>query len=70
MTNSGAGILKKHEVRLGGACRIDPAVVTQPAAGPDVRIIEKTAAGVLLEVRCACGRCTYVQCMWPSSTKS
>jgi hypothetical protein len=64
------GILKKSAVRLGGACRVDPAEATaSDAAGPEARIVEKTAAGVLIEVRCACGRCTYVQAKWPAGGK-
>jgi hypothetical protein len=64
------GVLKKSTVRLGAPCRIDSAAApAAEAAGPNVRIVEKTATGVLLEVRCDCGRCTFVQCRWPSNGK-
>jgi hypothetical protein len=66
---TGTGILKKNAVRLGGACHIDSAASPAPEAAASVRIVEKTAAGALIEVRCACGRCTYVQARWPSNGK-
>ena len=64
------GVLKKSTVRLGAPCHIDAAASPDSeAAGPGVRIVEKTAAGAVLEVRCACGRSTYVQCRWPTGGK-
>jgi hypothetical protein len=65
MTGQTTAVLKKSAVRVAGPCHIDPAAARASDA-PQVRIVETTAAGALLEVRCACGRCTYVQCRWPA----
>jgi hypothetical protein len=63
------GILKKSHVRPAGAYTMNagPAVAPPPpvADKSDVRLVEQHPDHAILEVRCACGRVTYVQCRWP-----
>jgi hypothetical protein len=61
------GVLKKSQVRPAGAYPLNPgpaAPAPAPAKG-DVRLVEQHADHAVLEVRCACGRVTYVHCRWP-----
>jgi len=66
-----SAVLKKGSYRPGGARRLGskppppPNATTAPTAEagePDVRIVQERPDGVVLEVRCSCGRTTLVQC--------
>jgi hypothetical protein len=68
VVESTSGILKKNQVRPAGAYAISTAAAAPPptaTAKGDVRLVEQHADHAILEVRCACGRVTYVQCRWP-----
>lgn len=67
MTAIPTGILKKNQVRLSTAGRAEGhAAPASPTAAAEVRIVEQHPDYALVEVRCACGRCTYVQCRYPA----
>jgi hypothetical protein len=70
-------ILRKHQVKDAGSCRLghDALVAPSPQAAaakplpaaassrsPQVRIVENTPQGVVLECTCSCGTKTYLQC--------
>ena len=70
-------VLRKHQVKTVGSCRLDhDAAYAQPSqaaaakstpAGaptrpPQVRIVENTPQGIVLECTCSCGTKTYIQC--------
>jgi len=70
-------VLRKHQVTNAGSCRLDhDAVYAQPpqataaksasaaapTRSPQVRIVENTPQGVVLECTCSCGTKTYIQC--------
>jgi len=61
------GIVKKHQVRPAGAYPIgaERAASPQTSGKAQVRILEQHDDHALLEIRCPCGRYTYVQCRWP-----
>jgi hypothetical protein len=71
MAPTPTGVLKKNQVRssgprrLGAAC--DPAESRRPAAGgpAGVRIARRDADRAVIEVRCACGNVTLIECRWP-----
>jgi hypothetical protein len=70
-------VLRKNQVKTVGSCRLDhDAVYAQPpqataarptsaaasSRSPQVRIVENTPQGVVLECTCSCGIKTYIQC--------
>jgi hypothetical protein len=72
-------IIRKHQIKDAGSCRLDHnAVYAQPpqaaAAKPtaatarasQVRIVENSPQGVVLECTCSCGTKTYIQCDYKS----
>ena len=68
MADTVTGILKKNQVRPAGAYSIGAGPTVPPAPGPakaEVRLVEQHDDHATLEVRCACGRYTYIQCRWP-----
>ncbi|MBM4019091.1 MAG: hypothetical protein FJ288_12310 [Planctomycetes bacterium] len=66
MEKTGA-ILKKNQVRAAGSRPIGDAQAARSApAAPQARLVEKNDSSAVIEVRCACGRCTYIQCRWPA----
>jgi hypothetical protein len=67
VTESVTGIVKKNQVRPAGACAIGAkrAASPQTSGKTEVRILEQHDDHALLEIRCSCGRYTYVQCRWP-----
>lgn len=72
MTDRVAGVIKKERIRTSPPRPVGAAgEAFLPAEGPEtvddlpeVRIAEQFAGGAVLEVRCPCGRVTYVQCQW------
>lgn len=70
MTGATTGIVKKGRVRPSPPRRLEAAAGPhRPAGGPvagapQVRIVERHADRAALEVRCACGRITHVECQW------
>jgi hypothetical protein len=68
MVESSSGILKKSQVRPAGACPLNPGMAAPPSPAPvkgDVRLVEQHSDHAILEVRCTCGKVTFVQCRWP-----
>lgn len=63
-----SAVIKNNQLKAGGPCRIGASAATpaSASAGPQVRMVERRDDGAVIEVRCACGRCTYVQCRWPA----
>ena len=58
-----SGIIKKDSVRMAEAPRQLGDAATPPAAmGPAARILEQNETGVQIEITCACGQKTYLQC--------
>jgi hypothetical protein len=63
-------ILKKNRVKPAAPRRIGAAPgmrrTSAPAAGgeTEVRVVERHADRVVLEVRCPCGNVTHVECRW------
>lgn len=67
------GVLKKESVRPAGTQRMQPAPA-QPAADsspgtgtsgpPEAQIVDTGDGVVTIEVRCPCGRKTYLQCFY------
>jgi hypothetical protein len=62
-------VIRKHQVKDAGTCRLDHgAVYAQPpqaaasSRSPQVQIVENTPQGVVLECVCSCGTKTYIQC--------
>ncbi len=60
-------VLKKDRVRMEGRRRIGGPAATSdspPAPGgqPTARLVSVSDAGALVEVTCACGRTTLLQC--------
>lgn len=70
-------VIRKDQVKTAGPCRLDhnavyappsqtaaahPTAAAAPARAPQVRIVETTPQGVVLECTCLCGTKTYVQC--------
>jgi hypothetical protein len=69
MTQTITGIVKKDRVRVAEPCRIGAAAqggAAAAGAGAMVRIARRNADHAVLEVRCACGRTTHVECRWPA----
>jgi hypothetical protein len=73
-------VIRKHQVKDAGSCRLDhdavyarqplaAAAKSKPAAAPQVRIVENTPQGVVLECICSCGTKTYIQCDYNSMEK-
>jgi len=71
-------ILKKGRVKPAAPRRIGPAPGIRRAAAPaaggetEVRVVERHADRVVLEVRCACGNVNHIECRWqdPAPTGS
>jgi hypothetical protein len=70
-------VIRKNQVKNAGSCRLDhDAVYAQPSRAtaakpmptdassrpPQIRIVENTPQGVVLECTCSCGTKTYIQC--------
>lgn len=59
------GVLKKSRVKTASPCRIGtPPPGAQAEAEAETRLVEQYADRAVLEVRCPCGRVTYVECRW------
>ena len=68
MSANPASVLKKNQVRLAGEPAPAATAAPRPAAGQaQARIIEMAPDSAIIEVRCACGRFTYVRCAWPAA---
>jgi hypothetical protein len=62
------GVLKKRQVRLSDPAPLGgPGAAQAPTGQPQARLVERNDRSAIVEVRCACGRCTYVQCRWPAA---
>jgi hypothetical protein len=69
-------IIRKNQVKTAGSCRLGDATINtrQPLSAvlqqksaaelcsAQVRILETTAMGIVLEHTCSCGIKTYIQC--------
>jgi hypothetical protein len=63
MAEHSSGIVKKNQVNLAGRRRLGAAgPATRSAGGPAARVLRQDDAGALIEVTCACGRKTHLQC--------
>ncbi|MDO8303885.1 MAG: hypothetical protein Q7T18_11645 [Sedimentisphaerales bacterium] len=73
-------VLRKDQVKIAGSYRLDlaaghaqppqssGAVKSKPTTGsPQVRIVENSPQGVILECTCPCGTRTYIQCDYASA---
>ena len=83
MTQNLGQVLRKHQVKITGSCRLNLDAVrpgqSQTAATarfesaaesscqPQVRIIENSPQGVVLEFICSCGSQTYIRCEYAST---
>jgi hypothetical protein len=66
MSANPASVLKKNQVRQAGEPPPAAAAAPRPSAGlAQARIIEMAPDSAIIEVKCACGRFTYVRCTWP-----
>ena len=67
MAGYSGGVLKKGQVRPGGARAAGVPAAIQPAsAQSQVKVVERDDRSATIEVCCACGRRTYIQCRWPN----
>ena len=64
MSETTGRVIKKDTVRMTeGPRRIaEPAERGPPSSAPAVRIVEQSETAVVIEVTCACGEKTCVQC--------
>jgi len=64
MNLTSPAVIKKHLVRMLETPRVIGAASGQAGSGPAAcaRIVRRSEAGVLVEVTCACGEKTYLQC--------
>jgi hypothetical protein len=68
MDRTSSGVLKKDTVKMAEGRSLVGRANQQPArvAGPAARILNQTETGVLIEVTCACGERTQLQCDYAS----
>ena len=65
MSDSPRGVLKRNQVRVGGPYRVAGGPAARPEPGDaEARIVDVEGSEAILEVRCVCGRLTYVRCRW------
>ncbi|MCX5654399.1 MAG: hypothetical protein NTY65_07110 [Planctomycetota bacterium] len=65
MTQHCSGILKKGQIHVTGPCKPGAAAAPRPASGqPEIRTVERSANDAVVEIRCTCGRHTYMHLRW------
>jgi hypothetical protein len=68
MAEACSKIVKKSQVCMTGASRPGTTAPRQPAPGQsEIRVVERHASDAVLEIRCACGRHTYMHLRWPAT---
>jgi hypothetical protein len=82
MSQNVGQVLRKHQIKITGSCRLDlngapvhqqqTSPTARPKAAvsvgsPQVRIVENSPRGVVLELTCPCGTQTYIQCDYASA---